>query len=200
MAPSSHESLFSYSITRPYPYRWFTPVLIAGAIVVTALFTFLNFANNAYQLEIGTSFNPNATLATQTLSHWPSFLKSKNRPSCQSQYFPVGSQVFTNNTALFYTISGVWRTNGNVTFSGNSAKSSGTGIEIFQALGYMANTLQNRSINYIAMDFAAMDRTANQFAYSEWGVEIRSYMSCSILWNGDINWFNLTSTSDYVYV
>lgn len=38
-----HTSIFSYSLSRPFPFRWFTPGGTVGAIVFTALFSFLKF-------------------------------------------------------------------------------------------------------------------------------------------------------------
>lgn len=62
MAPI-HESFFSYNVTRPYPYRWFTPVAVLGAVTFAALFSLLNFAANGYDLVVQTSTDPNSTMA-----------------------------------------------------------------------------------------------------------------------------------------
>ena len=41
-------SIFSYSITRPYPLRWFTPVTVVGGTVALVLFSFLNLLSTGY--------------------------------------------------------------------------------------------------------------------------------------------------------
>jgi hypothetical protein len=32
-----HHSFFNYNLTRPYPYRWFTPAALFGAIILVVL-------------------------------------------------------------------------------------------------------------------------------------------------------------------
>jgi hypothetical protein len=44
-------SWFSYDLSRPYPYRWFTPVSLCGGALFLALFTWLNFAANGFELR-----------------------------------------------------------------------------------------------------------------------------------------------------
>ncbi len=44
-------SWFSYDLSRPYPYRWFTPVSLCGGTLFLALFTWLNFAANGFELR-----------------------------------------------------------------------------------------------------------------------------------------------------
>ena len=43
---SSH---FSYSLSRPYPYRWFTPVVFLGGTIALVLFSLLNYVSNGFQ-------------------------------------------------------------------------------------------------------------------------------------------------------
>ena len=46
-----HESVFSYNLSRPYPYRWFTWVVFVGGIIAAALFTVINVAADGYNLR-----------------------------------------------------------------------------------------------------------------------------------------------------
>jgi hypothetical protein len=48
-----HESIFSYNITRPYPYQWFTWLVVLGGIAATALFSVINLAANGYDARQG---------------------------------------------------------------------------------------------------------------------------------------------------
>lgn len=57
-----YSSAFSYNLTRPYPFRWFTPVVIVGFVVFTVVFSFLNFVSTGYTLVVEQSSNPNATV------------------------------------------------------------------------------------------------------------------------------------------
>lgn len=44
-------SNFEYTITRPYPFRWFTPVVLLGGVILFALFTLLNLVTTGYSME-----------------------------------------------------------------------------------------------------------------------------------------------------
>ncbi|KAI1460421.1 hypothetical protein F4805DRAFT_392374 [Annulohypoxylon moriforme] len=184
----SYESFFSYSVSRPFPFRWFTPGAIIGGIISLALFTFLNFASSGYNLVVQISSNPNDTVSGGNwLQHWPSFLTTKVQPTCEPANLPVNSQLFTNQTALTYTLTSVWRLH------------EDTGDRIaYPSLNYYNNVLENCSVASIEMNLEAMDRSANQFAYSEWGALLRSYVTCQITTSTGVVFFNLTQTYEYV--
>jgi hypothetical protein len=48
-----YTSYFSYNLTRPYPFRWFTCVVVLGGIVATTFVSIFNFAANGYLLRYG---------------------------------------------------------------------------------------------------------------------------------------------------
>lgn len=183
-----HQSVFSYAIARPFPFRWFTPGAVLGGITFIALFTFLNFASSGYDLIVQTSSSPNDTISQGNwLKHWPSFLTTKVQPTCQPADLRVNSQFFTNHTGLKYTLTSVWRHHA----------SSGAQL-ISPSLTYNNNVLQNCSITSVEIDLAALDRSGSQFAYSEWGALMRSYASCQIVSATGLVFFNLTQTYEYV--
>ena len=43
-----HSSMFNYAVSRPYPVRWFTPVVFVGGTIALVLFSFLNFVATGY--------------------------------------------------------------------------------------------------------------------------------------------------------
>lgn len=45
-----HRSIFTYGLTRPYPYPWFTWVVVVGGVMATALLSALNLAANGYEI------------------------------------------------------------------------------------------------------------------------------------------------------
>jgi hypothetical protein len=45
-----HKSVFSYNLSRPYPYTWFTWVVVIGGILATAIFSFVNLVADGYEL------------------------------------------------------------------------------------------------------------------------------------------------------
>ena len=102
-----HRSCFDYSLGRPYPYCWFTPVVLILGAVLTAVFTVINFASSGYLLESIYSPDPNATTSKSYFDGLPTLFAGKVRPTCQSVSIPVNTKFFTNNTALRYTLKGV---------------------------------------------------------------------------------------------
>ncbi|KAF5486547.1 hypothetical protein CGCF413_v013395 [Colletotrichum fructicola] len=42
---------FEYPITRPYPFKWFTPVAIIGCVILTAVFSLVNLTSNGFDLK-----------------------------------------------------------------------------------------------------------------------------------------------------
>lgn len=41
---------FSYPISKPYPFRWFTPIVIVGGLVLTVVFSLINYPAHAYDM------------------------------------------------------------------------------------------------------------------------------------------------------
>ena len=184
----THSSFFDYSLTRPYPFRWFTPVAICLCITSIIIFSFINVASSGYTLVVQSTKNPNATLSENTwLKQWPSFMTTKIRSKCQSSYIPVGTQLFTNNTALTYTLTDVWQ------------ETTGGGRNISSSLPYQNNLLEDCSISTIDIDFDSQDRSAIQISHSLWGAKVSVFTTCSInnTPNGPTK-LNLTMIYNYV--
>ncbi|KAK6406379.1 hypothetical protein LTR81_018976 [Elasticomyces elasticus] len=188
MAQRTHQSVFTYSITKPYPFRWFTPTAIGGFIVLAAIFSLINFVSSGFILINELSSNPNTTQTeNRWFASWPSFLTSKAQATCQTLSLPINTQFFTNQTALTYTLTNVWQ----------QKLPDGSGPPA-PSLSYTNNVLQDCVVASIQMDLAAMDRSQNQFAYDEWGVTVRSYITCTVHVPNGIMGINLTQTYDYV--
>lgn len=165
----AHRSFFDYNLTRPYPFRWFTPVAICLCITAVIIFSFINVASSGYTLVVQSTKDPNATLAENTwLKQWPSFMTTKIRSTCQSAYIPVGTQLFTNNTALTYTLTDVWQ-----------QRADGK-RNISSSLPYQNNLLEDCSISTIDIDFDSQDRSAVQLSHSLWGAKVSVFTTCSI--------------------
>jgi len=105
-------SLFSYNLSRPYPFRWFTPATIVGGIIATILFSTVNLATNGYQLKTIYTTNPNGTLSQH---YWftdaPWAWSARLKPSCEAQSLSPGADYFTTNLGLSYTLQRVSQIN-----------------------------------------------------------------------------------------
>ncbi|KAI7343334.1 hypothetical protein KC336_g23062, partial [Hortaea werneckii] len=188
-----HSSFFRYAVTRPYPNRWFTPVVIIGLIIFTILFSLLNFVTTGYTLVTQETSNPNRTITdTVWKRHWPSWITKNVQPKCSAADISVGSKLFTNQTALTYTLTDAWRP------STGGAGGAGTTDGITPTLSYNDNILENCTVNFIDIDISSADRTATQYAYTQYGAVVHTYSTCSIVSpNGTLN-VNLTQEYDYV--
>jgi hypothetical protein len=187
-AMATPESFFSYAVSRPFPFRWFTPVALVGGLIFSILFTFLNFASSGYDMIVQPSSDPNATVSQAGwLQHWPSFMTAKVQPTCQPINLPVNSQLFTNQTALTYTMTGVWQHD-----EGSDDR------KILASLTYHNNVLENCSVTAVEVDLAALDRSGNQIAFAEWGAVVRTYTTCQTHGTAGRMFVNLTQTYDYI--
>lgn len=191
MAYSHHQSLFSYNVTRRYPFRWFTPVVVVAFIVFTVVFSILNVLSFGYTLVVQDVSNPNATISTQEtwFRQWPGYFTSSMEPTCQAANIPIMSQFATNQTALTYTLESVRLPYGNSTAGSNG---------ISPSLLYYNNIISNCTITSIDMDFSALHRSSVQIAFSEYGINIRSYSTCTIDGTNGTTFVDLVQEYDYV--
>ncbi|KAI0010064.1 hypothetical protein F4779DRAFT_579175 [Xylariaceae sp. FL0662B] len=184
----AHRSFFSYNITRAYPFKWFTPVVIVGTIISIALVSFLNVAATGYELVSVSAQDPNATETNGIwFSKWPSYLVGA-RASCDPSNIPIQSTFYTDKKAFPYTLSKVWH-NG----EGNS--------KIYQgSMMYKNNLLQNCNISMIKIEFEGPDRTAGQFAVSPMGGTVTAISQCYVEADspGGYTYFELVSTYDAI--
>ncbi|KAI1483633.1 hypothetical protein F4774DRAFT_405640 [Daldinia eschscholtzii] len=164
----AHRSFFSYGVTRSYPLKWLTPVVVVGFIITTALVSFLNVAATGYELVSQSSQNPNATEANNGwLSKWPSYLVGA-RASCSSVEIQVQSIFYTDKRAFPYTLSRVWHLEGD-------------GTKIYQgSLIYKSSRIQNCNITDIKVQFEATDRSAGQLQISPMGGTVTITTECYI--------------------
>ncbi|KAJ0108970.1 hypothetical protein J7T55_005518 [Diaporthe amygdali] len=181
-----HESLFSYNITRPYPFRWFTPVVIAGGIVITVLVSFLNVAASGYELIATSSTNPNTTLSDGNwYANWPSWLAS-TRASCETTTMPLQTGLYTNNTALPYTLVSAWRYD-------KSRNQISLG-----SLIYDNNPLLDCNVTSIQIGIESNDRTAGQVAVSQVGATLTANAVCLIERPEGQTYLELATTYDAI--
>ncbi|KAI1300622.1 hypothetical protein F5Y03DRAFT_363910 [Xylaria venustula] len=179
-----HQSFFEYSLTRPYPFNWFTPVLVIGGIVATALVSVFNVAAAGYELVPASSQDPNATEAGRHtwLSNWPRFLIGAI-PSCDATSMQMQSTFYTNKEAFPWTIQRISHVND-------------TSL-LFGSVLYKNNVLQNCNVSVIRIEFQTLDRDAGQISLIPMGGTISATTNCSFN-NGEDIHIELETTYDIV--
>ena len=163
---------FTYNLTRSYPYRYYTPVLIVDFLIATALFSFLNYVSSGYTLQASYLPDSNDTTWASSdswLKHWPSAFVGSIRPTCQPSSIPVGTRTMTNNSALSWTIT-------NVTLHTSDS------IEVLSSLVYQSNLLQECRFRSIALylDSYLGGRNAPQISWSAWGAQLEGRVYCQV--------------------
>jgi hypothetical protein len=177
-------SILTYNITRPYPYRWYTPALAIGFTLAAAFFSFVNYVSSGYTLQAAYLSDSNATTwsaSNSWLNHWPSAFVESIKPTCQSSLIPVGTTTVTNNSALSWTVA-------------NVTSHSKDGIRTLPSLIYKSHILEDcqcRSIT-VYLDSYLGTRDAPQVHWSYWGAEIEGRMYCRV-YNPDLTYINLTA-------
>ncbi|KAK1972815.1 hypothetical protein LY78DRAFT_687976 [Colletotrichum sublineola] len=105
-----HRSWFSYPITKPYPFRWFTPVAIIGGLILTVLLSLANLSANGFYLKSIYISNPNVTEASAN-GLWyrkpPFNWQSDVQAECQPHLLSVGDSFFTSNQGFQYTVKAI---------------------------------------------------------------------------------------------
>ncbi|KAK8022969.1 hypothetical protein PG991_006850 [Apiospora marii] len=167
-----HNSSFSYNVTRPYPFRWFTPVVVIGGIIVTVLVSFFNFASNGYELVATSSNDPNATVNDPSQHggiQWPSYFIGNTRATCAPATLPLNTLIYTQNNAIGYTLTSVWRT-----------KDDGTRADL-GSLVYHNNMLQNCNVTKVSIDITGnYTQSVRDTAVSHAGLLVNALANCSV--------------------
>jgi hypothetical protein len=52
---------FEHNLTRPYPFKWYTPAVLAGFTIATIIFSVLNYASTGYTLQAAYLPDPRPT-------------------------------------------------------------------------------------------------------------------------------------------
>ncbi|KAI1426861.1 hypothetical protein F5Y12DRAFT_793587 [Xylaria sp. FL1777] len=163
-----YESWFSYGIHRPYPYRWFTPIVIVGGLVAVVVFSIINIASSGYNSTVLYSSDPNATVTENWYKGLPLIFGNAIKPSCQPKEILPNEAFQTNNSALTYTLNQV------------TQRSSGSGnFDTFApTFIYSNNYLGNCDVHEIQVLVSSTDLTAAQSGFSAWGTTVQGRVSC----------------------
>lgn len=187
MVVRCHMPSFGYAVTRQYPYKWFSWVVLIGGVIALILFSAINFGANGYELKVQYTTDLNSTVSqAQWAERWPFSWFSKVETTCQSQTLQINSQFFTDKLSLPYTLTGVWQ---------NRTASNTT---VVPSLRYTNNVLNNCTVNEMVINLESTSRTANELSIYSWGPEASAYITCSVNNDDTPTWFNLTTNYDYI--
>ncbi|KAI0467943.1 hypothetical protein F4859DRAFT_219981 [Xylaria cf. heliscus] len=192
-----HRFGISYNLTRNYPYKWVTPVVVLGGLIAIVIITFIHIVTESYDL-VATSTNN----ATQILEHgnpYPnspllSYLTRHTRATCASTTLPINSEIFTSNYAIPYTISSIWRQN-----QDGSNENQG-------ALVYLNDPLLDCNVTGITIEvLGKYGQSPLLFARSRVGLLLKPSATCAIetspskdIKTSDKTYFNLLGSYNLI--
>lgn len=153
-----HQSWFHYSLERPYPFRWFTPVFVSLAAAFAVLFTFINLAADGYTQKVVYTTSPNSTMGEH---HWymkaPWSWISTAQFSCQSPGITIGSPYYTSNqNTASYTVENMNTTLPPATDGAAEAEVyAGLNAQSLGITTYMNNTLRSCEMETMEVIFTS---------------------------------------------
>ncbi|KAH7265661.1 uncharacterized protein BKA55DRAFT_590882 [Fusarium redolens] len=174
-------------IVAPYPYVWFTPVVLIGGLIATGLIAFLSVATLGYETVSTATSHPNVTSENRDpFSNWPSFLTANTKSICSATTITIGTGFYTNNTALKYTITKIWR--------GDNPNSPD---ELLGSLPYLSNPLENCAVSGITIGFEALERSSWEISQQKWSAKLKASISYQANTPGGRTTLNMTTTYNY---
>lgn len=176
-------SSFRYTLTRPYPFQWFTPVVLTGGLVAAVLVSFISVGTSGYELAAISSSNPNQTESSAKTWFSRKFgtIFGNTGPSCDSATIPVDSVLYTTNRALPYTLTAV-------TIDGVTQGS----------IVYHNNPLKNCKVNSISMNFETVERPAENIAIQQQDAMVACHIDCQVDTPQGVADVELRTTYDYL--
>lgn len=152
-------STLSYNLSRPYPFKWFLPVVVVGGLLASVFVSLLNYAVNGFYLGNRYSSDFNGTISQHDWTQRGLFSAlAKVKTSCQSSSLAVNTQFYTDKLSFPYTINAIWQ------------QKEGKTAPIPQ-VPYSNNILEDCVVSNILVDLETFQRTAEQQGWTPWGVK-----------------------------
>ncbi|KAJ3460340.1 hypothetical protein MRS44_011207 [Fusarium solani] len=156
-----HSSWFSYPISRPYPFRWFTPVTLVGCVVLAVVFTLINLGSSGFYLKSEFTSDPNSTISGKT--EWfmkPQFSwENSLEPKCEPK--------------MLSTVKSLKRVND------SDAKS----VENFPSTPYLNNTLEDCFLDRASLKLKKSDAIGSRTWWISWSAAstLEATAACSVM-------------------
>ncbi|KAL3293216.1 hypothetical protein RB213_005212 [Colletotrichum asianum] len=168
-----HSSWFEYPITRPSPFRWFTPAAIGGGLVWAVVFSLVNFSSNGFYLKTIYTESLNETEASFH-SRWfqkrPSNWQNDMNAECQPHLLTVGSSFFTSNLGFNYKVKSIKPRQTNTERVVDQ-------ITNLPAIGYRNTTLEDCHLDTLKINLIKSDNAQPPSWWLSWG---RSTVAASL--------------------
>lgn len=165
--PGIELPVFTYNITRPYPYTWFSPTAIIGGIVLTALFSTLNFFATAYTMVPFTTQDPVKVEHGRWSSPLGRLFMSKTQPNCESAMVSIGSSYSTNHGLLSYQVTAA------------QVFPSDYDSSFYRTFPYHAQSFHDCTVDSLLVVFRTWyDRPVPQVNVSDWGITLQARVLC----------------------
>ncbi|KAF2855447.1 hypothetical protein T440DRAFT_385704 [Plenodomus tracheiphilus IPT5] len=178
---------FSYAVTRPYPFRFFTLSVVIFFSTATILLSLFNTIVTGYDLRVSYSTNPNETMAEKMWYDKPVFGGIKKlSPSCEPKEIGVQQRFNTNQNGFIYSLR-------NIREPKNASDAPSP------SMLYQNNPLEGCEINYIKIEMMKhIGRTAQQVAWQRWAPDLLAAISCSVTNGRGSMRFNVTTEYNLV--
>lgn len=160
---------FEYPISRPFPFRFYTALVVIVFLIATVLLSLFNTIVTGYDLRVSYSNDPNTTTSQKMWYDKPAFGGiNKLASKCEAKEISVQQRFNTNKNGFIYSLSSIQKIQDDGTFP-------------VPSMLYLNNTLEDCTINYIKIEMAKhMGRTAQQVAWQRFGPQLLAAISCSI--------------------
>ena len=178
----SGSSYFTYPLTKPYPFAWFTWIAVIGGVIATILLSILNFAATGYVSKTVYTNNPNGTLHEYKWFNSGAWAwAAKISPTCEPALLTAGNQYFTSNLGLTYTLKQI-----------SQVDSNGT-LTIMPAVSYLNANLTDCVIGSIDMQMGRKDSAPISDTWITWADSAASAtVRCTVPTESSNVYLNLT--------
>ncbi|KAF7193074.1 hypothetical protein HII31_05635 [Pseudocercospora fuligena] len=152
----SNTSIFTYSLSRPYPSRKVTWIVLGGGITLAVLFSFVAVASNAYQFQSIYTTDPNSTVSHREWYQKAPFSWLSNMDAtCQAAILTAGSQYLTTGRGFVYTLDQM-----------RLDATNGSGSGVLSSTAYKNVTLKDCDVVQISINLARADQS--RYAKNRW--------------------------------
>lgn len=171
-----YRSYFGYGLSRPFPWRWYTPATVTLFIVSLIITTFLNLATTGFSMipvkssDLRHPLEINGTRAQHNLLMLGYFLNPNLKPSCQPVSINVGDKISSPYYGLFsFSLTRIRILDPD---TGKNRTDS--------AFRYFFNPIKSCKATSGVIEIEGPGQTAQQMSWNAWNPTLRYSFECVI--------------------